>query len=106
MDSSVQYYGLLPPSNFDPAREYGLILSLHGAGVEAIGQASAYRPKDWAYVVAPTNRRPFGFDWQDWGQRDMLEVLAEVEQHLPHRRRTACTSPATRWAATAPGSTR
>jgi dienelactone hydrolase len=80
MDNSVQYYGLLPPSNFDPQREYGLILSLHGAGVEAIGQAGAYRPKDWAYVAAPTNRRPFGFDWQDWGQRDMLEVLAEVKR--------------------------
>lgn len=80
MDGSVQYYGLLPPSNFDPRREYGLILSLHGAGVEGIGQASAYRPKDWAYVVAPTNRRPFGFDWQDWGQRDMLEVLKEVKR--------------------------
>jgi dienelactone hydrolase len=80
MDDSVQYYGLLPPSNFDPARKYGLILSLHGAGVEGIGQAGAYRPKDWAYVAAPTNRRPFGFDWQDWGQRDMLEVLDEVKR--------------------------
>lgn len=80
MDNSVQYYGLLPPSNFDPARKYGLILSLHGAGVEAIGQVGSYRPKDWAYVAAPTNRRPYGFDWQDWGQRDMLEVLAEVKR--------------------------
>ena len=80
MDRSVQYYGLLPPAGFDPQREYGLILSLHGAGVEAIGQVSSYRPKDWAYVAAPTNRRPFGFDWQDWGQRDMLEVLAEVKR--------------------------
>ena len=23
-----------------------------------------------AEVVAPTNRRPFGFDWQDWGRLD------------------------------------
>lgn len=80
MDGSVQYYGLLPPKDFDPARQYGLILSLHGAGVDAIGQASAYQPKDWAYVAAPTNRRPYGFDWQDWGQQDMLEVLAQVER--------------------------
>lgn len=79
MDLSVQYYGLLPPSDFDPGREYGLILSLHGAGVEASGQVNSYQPKDWAYVVAPTNRRRFGFDWQDWGQRDMLEVLAHVK---------------------------
>ena len=88
MDNSVQYYGLLPPSNFDPQRQYGLILSLHGAGVEASGQVGSYRPKDWAYVAAPTNRRPFGFDWQDWGQRDMLEVLAEVKRscHIDENR--------------------
>ena len=79
MDLSVQYYGLLPPSDFDPDLEYGLILSLHGAGVEGIGQAKSYRPKDWAFVAAPTNRRRFGFDWQDWGQQDMLEVLAQVQ---------------------------
>lgn len=80
MDNSVQYYGLLPPSDFNPRTNYGLILSLHGAGVDALGQVSSYRPKDWAYVAAPTNRRPFGFDWQDWGQRDMLEVLADVKR--------------------------
>lgn len=79
MDLSVQYYGLLPPNEFDPDREYGLILSLHGAGVEGIGQAKSYQQKKWAYVVAPTNRRRFGFDWQDWGQQDMLEVLGHAK---------------------------
>ena len=32
-------------------------------------QVNAYQPKDWAYVAAPTNRRRYGFYWQDWGQR-------------------------------------
>ena len=73
-DGSVQYAGIVPPLDFDPARSYGLVLTLHGAGVEAIGQARAYSAKDWTYIVAATNRRPFGFDWEEWGRKDALEV--------------------------------
>ncbi len=73
-DGSVQYAGIVPPLDFDPARSYGLVLTLHGAGVEAIGQARAYSAKDWTFIVAATNRRPFGFDWEEWGRKDALEV--------------------------------
>jgi hypothetical protein len=52
-----------------------MIMSLHGASVEATSQAAAYAPKDWAYIVCPTNRRPYGFDWEDWGRLDAMEVL-------------------------------
>lgn len=83
IDSSCQYYSVLYPKDYDPAKRYALILSLHGAGVEASGQADAYRPKDWAFVVAATNRRPFGFDWQDWGRLDAIEVLDRVVSSLP-----------------------
>jgi dienelactone hydrolase len=83
IDGSVQYYGLLPPTNYDPTKKYGLILSLHGAGVEAEGQVDAYKPKDWAFVAAATNRRRFGFDWQDWGRLDMLEVRDQVTASYP-----------------------
>jgi pimeloyl-ACP methyl ester carboxylesterase len=55
-----------------------LFLSVHGAGVEAIGQARAYRSKDWGTLVAATNRRPRGFNWEDWGRLDALEVLAQA----------------------------
>lgn len=53
-----------------------LFLSVHGAGVEAMGQARAYRSKDWGTLVAATNRRPRGFNWEDWGRLDALEVLS------------------------------
>ena len=75
VDGSTQYYAVMPPSGFDAAKKYGLILSLHGASVEAGGQAAAYSPKSWAYLVAPTNRRPFGFDWEEWGRLDAVEAL-------------------------------
>ena len=57
-----------------------MFLSVHGASVEATNQARAYKQKDWGHIVAPTNRRAFGFAWEDWGRLDALEVLAEAEK--------------------------
>lgn len=73
VDGSVQYYAV-QPSTTDGAGQ-ALFLSLHGASVEAMGQADAYSPKTWGYVVCPTNRRPYGFNWEDIGRLDALEVL-------------------------------
>jgi pimeloyl-ACP methyl ester carboxylesterase len=83
IDNSCQYYAVLPPKDYDPQKKYALIFTLHGAGVEASGQVDAYKQKDWAFVVAPTNRRRFGFDWQDWGRLDALEVLDQVKKSFP-----------------------
>lgn len=74
IDGSVQYYSVAPQSG-NTLGSPALFLSVHGAGVEAIGQARAYKPKEWGVVVAPTNRRPRGFNWEDWGRLDALEVL-------------------------------
>jgi dienelactone hydrolase len=74
IDGSVQYYSVAPQSGNEPGRP-AMFLSVHGAGVEAIGQARAYKPKEWGVVVTPTNRRPRGFNWEDWGRLDALEVL-------------------------------
>jgi poly(3-hydroxybutyrate) depolymerase len=52
-----------------------LVLTLHGAGVGALGQARSYSARPDTWIVAPTNRRPFGFDWQDWGRLDAYEVM-------------------------------
>jgi len=79
IDGSLQYYAVTPQaksgavvtSPMGPA----LFLSVHGAGVEAIGQARAYQSKDWGTLVAATNRRPRGFNWEDWGRLDAMEVL-------------------------------
>lgn len=74
IDGSLQYYAVSPqtPASKEPS---ALFLSVHGAGVEAIGQARAYKQKDWGTLVAATNRRPRGFNWEDWGRLDALEVL-------------------------------
>jgi dienelactone hydrolase len=86
IDGSVQYYAVNPAQKPSPSN--ALILTLHGASVEAIGQADAYASKDWVTIVAPTNRRPYGFDWEDVGQLDALEVLEIAEKTIardPHR---------------------
>ncbi len=83
LDLSCQYYAVIYPREFDRSRRYPVVFTLHGAGVEAWDQANAYRQKDWAFIVAPTNRRPYGFDWQDWGRLDAIEVLDTVLARLP-----------------------
>jgi poly(3-hydroxybutyrate) depolymerase len=82
IDDTVQYYAVLPAQK--PSKDNTLVLTLHGASVEAQGQIEAYGPKDWATLVGPTNRRPYGFDWEDWGRLDALEVLAQAERRVPH----------------------
>lgn len=77
VDNSVQYYSIAPAIG---TGQKALILSVHGASVEARNQARAYKQKDWAHIVAATNRRPFGFNWEDWGRIDALEVLAEAKK--------------------------
>lgn len=80
IDGSLQYYAVAPQSGTGPKAGSALFFSVHGAGVEAIGQARAYQSKDWGTLVAPTNRRPRGFNWEDWGRLDALEVLAIAKQ--------------------------
>lgn len=87
IDGSVQYYAIVPAKREASGDPPGLVLSLHGAAVEASGQAACYAPRTWAHIVAPTNRRPYGFDWEDWGRLDALEVLDRVQEELHTDRR-------------------
>jgi len=83
IDGSVQYYSVQPARPLGkPERPPALFLSLHGAGVQALGQANSYGQKTWGHLVAPTNRRPYGFDWEDWGRLDAIEVLDLNQKRL------------------------
>ena len=81
IENSVQYYAVNPPpSGFTELPHPAMFLSLHGAGVEGMGQADSYSPRKWGVLVAPTNRRPYGFDWEEWGRWDAMEVLALAKE--------------------------
>jgi dienelactone hydrolase len=85
IDGSVQYFGVNPARDRSAnGPKPALVLSLHGAGVEGMGQADAYAGKSWLTLVAPTNRRPYGFDWEDWGRMDALEVLDQAKRQFPY----------------------
>lgn len=74
IDGSVQSMGVSPPTRKIFSR-WGLVLSLHGAGVPVRNQLGAHSRHENLWIFVPTNRRPYGFDWQDWGRRDAYEVL-------------------------------
>ncbi|MCC6406464.1 MAG: prolyl oligopeptidase family serine peptidase [Planctomycetes bacterium] len=74
IEGSIQSFAVLPPTDAT-ARDSAVVLSLHGASVEALGQVQSYSAKPGMWLVAPTNRRPYGFDWQDWGRDDAYEAL-------------------------------
>ena len=76
IDGSVQYYSVTPGTR-PKEKGQSMYLSVHGAGVQARNQAWTYDPKEDGHIVAPTNRGPFGFAWEDWGRLDALEVLDE-----------------------------
>src|SRR5262249_677740 len=85
IDGSVQYYAVVPAktgAGESQGAKPGLVLTLHGAAVEATGQAACYQARPWAHIVAPPNRRPYGFDWEDWGRLDALEVLEQARKDL------------------------
>ena len=83
IDGSVQYYAVSPQLAGGNAQEKpALFFSVHGAGVEAINQARAYKSKEEGVLVAPTNRRPRGFNWEDWGRLDALEVLGIAKKQF------------------------
>lgn len=82
IDGSVQYYAVRPGKDEGKGERPALVLTLHGAAVEAIGQANAYSSHPGIHIVAPTNRRPYGFDWEDWGRLDAIEVLELTQKEL------------------------
>jgi hypothetical protein len=119
IDGSVQSYALLPaaPSATNGENAPGLIVTLHDAGVTAEQHLSNCSTTDWAHILAPTGRRPHGFDWEDWSARDVAEAINDFGRHvrLDDKRmwltgsasgghgvwRLATTEP-DRWAAVAP----
>lgn len=82
VDGSVQYASIVPQPAGTVTPNPALVLSLHGASVEATNQAASYAPRDGYMVACPTNRRPFGFDWEDWGRIDAIEVMDVVKQRF------------------------
>ncbi|MEO0294458.1 MAG: prolyl oligopeptidase family serine peptidase, partial [candidate division WOR-3 bacterium] len=81
IDDGVNYFAIRYPKVKGNYKK-GVIFSLHGAGVEAIDLVRAYKEEDSLFIISPTNRRPFGFDWQDLGTLDFIEVFNIVKKNF------------------------
>lgn len=84
VDGSIQYYGVQAPAGWGAdggvgGQDAAALLALHGAGVEAINFAGSYSKHPETFVFAPTNRRPFGFDWEEWGRLNALAALDDAQ---------------------------
>ncbi len=101
VDDTDQPYAIYLPPNFDAARKYPLVISLHGAGSnhrlnlrrvfgksnapeESDVEASRYFPEweDVDFIVAsPFARGTMGY--QGVAERDVHDVLADVKRRFP-----------------------
>jgi hypothetical protein len=86
-DGSVQYSAVIPPLTTCDSLSAGcpILFSTHGATVDASSPTwtGAYQPQTQAWVLLPTNRGAFGFDWQGPGRVDGLVALASFVANLP-----------------------
>lgn len=84
VDSSVQAAAVLPPAAAC-APNCNVLLSTHGAGVDAVGVAwtNSYRTQTHAWVLLPTGRRKFGLNWEGPQMRTAITALRVLEATLP-----------------------
>jgi len=79
IDDSVQYYSLVPAlpreKGSSPMSGRGLVFTLHGAAVEASGQAACFDAQVMGARRGADEPPPLRFDWEDWGRLDAMEVL-------------------------------
>ncbi|EFA78494.1 transmembrane protein [Heterostelium album PN500] len=84
-DNSVQYAAATPPLYECATGKCPVLLTLHGAGVEAASTAwtGAYQRQNYSWTLFPTNRRNYGFDWQNMGLVNAFEALNALATNLP-----------------------
>lgn len=92
-DRSVQYAGARAPLGSCPYDPNGfpevwgcpVLLSTHGAGVRAENKADVYRSRDDLWVLTPTGRRRFGYDWEGPGRLNALQALYALPSLILNR---------------------
>jgi len=89
-DQTLQPYSMVLPSEFDPTKEYNLLVGLHGSGVDEVGYIGRlsliHELMGSDYVIAA----PRGRDLSDWyvGQteRDVIQMVKNIKTMLRIKR--------------------
>eukprot|EP00931_Biecheleriopsis_adriatica_P048949 TRINITY_DN28299_c0_g1_i1.p1 TRINITY_DN28299_c0_g1~~TRINITY_DN28299_c0_g1_i1.p1 ORF type:complete len:947 (-),score=155.49 TRINITY_DN28299_c0_g1_i1:5-2812(-) len=87
-DESVQYATVRSPKGPCPEEGCAVLFATHGASVESHpirnrAWADSYHRQDRAWVLLPTNRDKYGYDWQGPGFRDGFMALRHLSDELP-----------------------
>jgi pimeloyl-ACP methyl ester carboxylesterase len=98
VDNSVQYAAARPPIHTCPATGCPVLFTFHGAGVGKTrynssthpcadaanpGWTNSYKRQNYTWTLFPTNRRAYGWDWQDPGRYDAFAALGYLATYLP-----------------------
>ncbi|KYR01215.1 hypothetical protein DLAC_02333 [Tieghemostelium lacteum] len=86
-DSTVQYAMLTPPATScgQTPELCNIMLALHGAGVEAsyMGWVNAIPKQDNMWIIFPTGRRSWGYDWEGASRRNAFTALQYLSTQMP-----------------------
>ncbi|EGG21694.1 hypothetical protein DFA_01580 [Cavenderia fasciculata] len=90
-DETVQYAVAYPPSGsergcFGGQESCVAMLATHGAGVSVIdtpGWYTAYPALANTWIIFPSGRRPWGYDWQTASRVDAFQSLYQFAKHMP-----------------------
>ncbi|CAG8683090.1 32561_t:CDS:10, partial [Racocetra persica] len=84
-DTTVQYAMAIPPSKLCQPYRCPILVALHGAGVEANSEfwITAYKRQQNAWVLLPTGRTPWGYDWHGPSLKNTQTAIIALEKFLP-----------------------
>ncbi|KAJ3300309.1 hypothetical protein HK104_002128 [Borealophlyctis nickersoniae] len=79
-DHSIHYAMVRPPKRTCttfPEKKCPVMLTLHGAGVEAASTywTDAYKQQEYAWLLYPTGRTPWGYDWHGPSYHNVIAAL-------------------------------
>ncbi|KAF9912082.1 hypothetical protein EC991_001028 [Linnemannia zychae] len=87
-DGTVHYAAAIPPSNPEsqPSSSAPVLVALHGAGVEVAQSPfwlTEYTQRERTWVVLPTGRSPWGYDWHGASVKNVLNAIDSLASTLP-----------------------
>ncbi|KAN0028320.1 hypothetical protein ACTFIV_010161 [Dictyostelium citrinum] len=85
-DLSIQYADAIPPNDIEGGvSPTPVLFALHGAGVDAKSSAwtGAFQVQNYTWILLPTNRANYGFDWEEGGIKNGLMALDYLCNSLP-----------------------
>ncbi|KAF9168700.1 hypothetical protein DFQ26_002600 [Actinomortierella ambigua] len=85
-DHSVQYAVAIPPQNPSATQKAPMLVALHGAGTEVQDREmwlNAFERRDKTWIVLPTGRSPWGFDWHGPSTMNVERAIQFLADELP-----------------------